>query len=553
MTEKSPSTPRNTVALAILVAVTLACLLPFCTRAFNIDEPLFLWVARQIQAHPLDFYGFRINWYGTEMPASGIIKNPPLAAYYLALAAAVTGWHELPLHLAFLLPALAAVLGTYLLAREFTGNPLLATLIAILNPVFLLSSTTVMCDTTMLAFFVWAVYLWVYGLRRDHVGYLVLAAILVGLSALTKYFGVSLIPLLLVYTLAVDRGKWQRALLLLIPVALLALYQYETFVWYDRGLLSDAAGYASREKGARSTGMLASLATGLSFTGGCFLSTLFFALKLNNRRHLLKALLIVPCCALILFAVSFSHVGSGASWGYYLQLTLLMAAGANLLALTWLELREHKGDPAALLLALWVLGTFVFAAVVNWSVNGRSILPMTPAIGILVMRFLERENAALRRAGLQEVAVPLILAFALSMTITWADFRLADTARSAARTIAASYPAPPRPIWFQGHWGFQYYLQEMGGIPYDRKKSVLQAGDLMVIPANCTNMFQEIYDRGTPRKVLQFSPASFVSTMNYSAGAGYYASSFGPLPFLFGTGFEESYHIVDFSGTVPPP
>ena len=551
MTERSPNTTHPLVPIAILLTITLCCLLPFCNKAFNIDEPLFIWVAKQIQVHPLDFYGFKINWYGTEMGAASIIKNPPLAAYYLALVAALAGWNEIPLHLAFLLPALAAALGSYFLAREFSNNPLLATLMAVLNPVFILSSTTVMCDTTMLAFYVWAVYLWVRGTKGDNFGLLALAALLTALCALTKYFGVSLIPLLLLYSLACGRGKSKGALFLLIPVAILSLYQWETTLLYGRGLLSDAASYASKEKGMSLGGLLAGLATGLSFTGGCFLSALCFAGKLRDKRSLGAAALLVPGCGLALCLISFPHVALNASWDYYLQLALFMAAGLALLLLTGLDLWRHR-DPDALLLALWVLGTFLFAALVNWSVNGRSILPMAPAAALIVARFLESKNGSSWRPGLRELALPLCGAFLLSMTVARGDYNLAGTARAAAGAVAGNSPAAARPTWFQGHWGFQYYMEQTGALPYDRKRSLIQAADHMVFPENNTNSFQEIYDQGTPLKDLEFNPAGFVSTMNFGAGAGYYSSGFGPLPFLVGSGFQERYHIMEFRRPVKP-
>ena len=78
----------------------------------------FLKAARQIRSNPLDFYGFRVNWYGTEQPMWEVTKNPPLGSFFIALAAEVAGWSELALHLAFLLPAVAAALGTLALARR---------------------------------------------------------------------------------------------------------------------------------------------------------------------------------------------------------------------------------------------------------------------------------------------------------------------------------------------------------------------------------------------------------------------------------------------------
>ena len=164
---KYSNTINKCMPLLLLVIVTLLCLVPFLGKAFNIDAPLFIWSAQHIQSHPLDFYGFSINWYGTEERAAEIIKNPPFASYYIALAGFIGGWSEISLHLAFLLPAMLGVLGTYLLASELSQFPLTAALMSLLTPVYILSSTMVMCDTMMLAMYVWAIFFWVKGMRRD--------------------------------------------------------------------------------------------------------------------------------------------------------------------------------------------------------------------------------------------------------------------------------------------------------------------------------------------------------------------------------------------------
>ena len=103
-------------ALGFLAAATIACLLPSINKAFCIDDPLFLWAAAQIQAHPFDFYGCDVNWYSTVQPLYDVTKNPPLASYYLAGAAGLFGWSEPALHAAFLLPAVGAIWGTWFLA-----------------------------------------------------------------------------------------------------------------------------------------------------------------------------------------------------------------------------------------------------------------------------------------------------------------------------------------------------------------------------------------------------------------------------------------------------
>ena len=95
---------------------------PFLTKALHIDDPLFVWTAQHLRHHPLDFYGFDVNWSGVVRPMSQITKNPPLACYYLALAGSILGWSEPALHLAMLLPALGAIAGAYVLAREQIGR-----------------------------------------------------------------------------------------------------------------------------------------------------------------------------------------------------------------------------------------------------------------------------------------------------------------------------------------------------------------------------------------------------------------------------------------------
>jgi hypothetical protein len=101
----------------IVAAVTVICLVPFVNKAFHVDDPLFLWAAKHIQTHPADFYGFEVNWDGVISPISKIAQNPPLASYYIAFITLLFGWSEIALHTAFIVPAAAAAVGTYYLAR----------------------------------------------------------------------------------------------------------------------------------------------------------------------------------------------------------------------------------------------------------------------------------------------------------------------------------------------------------------------------------------------------------------------------------------------------
>src|SRR5260370_21376260 len=86
------------------------------------------------------------------------------------------------------MPALALILGTYRLAKHFTRFPLLAGLATVLTPGILVSACSVMCDTMMLALWVWAVILWIEGLEARKAWYLAGSGVLISAGPLTDDF-----------------------------------------------------------------------------------------------------------------------------------------------------------------------------------------------------------------------------------------------------------------------------------------------------------------------------------------------------------------------------
>src|SRR5690349_18174782 len=267
----------DTRRIFIAAIAVLAVLAPFLNKAFHIDDPLFLWMGQRITTHPGDPYGFAVNWYTTGQPMSSIMQNPPLSSYYMALIANFFGWSEPAMHVAFLVPAVAAVLGTFLLARRLSGSPLLAALLLLFTPVFLVSATGVMCDVWLLAFWVWSIECWQRALERNSAWLLFLASILAAAAALTKYFGVALVPLLAVYTLARHRRVTHQILYLLIPILVIASYEVITKTEYGQGLFSSAMLVSWSENASPDQRFVHQLLTGLSFTGGCLFGVLFYA------------------------------------------------------------------------------------------------------------------------------------------------------------------------------------------------------------------------------------------------------------------------------------
>jgi len=251
---------------AVLTAAVLLLLAPFAGKAFHIDDPMYIWAARQILDSPADFYGFQVNWEGYMAPMAEVMQNPPGVSYFIAAASTVAGFGEYGLHIAFLIPALAAAFGTLALARRFTASPLLASLVAIATPVFAVSASTVMSDVLMVAFWVWSIETWVSGTDKGDHRRLAIAATLAGLGILTKYNAVSLFPLLAAYSLMKRRPG--HLLWLLFPALMLLGFEAATAEMYGRGLFSKAAAYSSMIKGLLATGAAEKGFTGLLFAGG---------------------------------------------------------------------------------------------------------------------------------------------------------------------------------------------------------------------------------------------------------------------------------------------
>ena len=534
--------------LALLLGGLTLGLACFVDKPVHVDDTVYLRVADRIREHPGDPYGFVINWHGTREAVHAFNQNPPGVSYVQALAAAFLGGGERVQHGVAALWAMLAAVGIYGLACRLCRSPGVAAGLALVTPAFFVSATTLMSDVPMLALWCGALAAWIQGLDTGRKGASWLAAGLAAWAILTKYFAIALLPLLALYAWQRGERSARRFAPLLLPVAVVAIYEVFGLRQYGHGLLLQAPGYAASVRTLTATSAWNDGVVALAFLGGGLFPLALLAPRIFGRSLAAGAILAGVAAAAFASELPVA-IPSEASRGWLLAHLLPMAwAGAFLPVLAIAEWRRAPRDSDTGLLVSWTLGVVAFVAVANWTSNARAVLPLVPCAAILVVRALEAREG---RPPSRWLAVASIASgIALTAVLARADQAWADTARRAAQELARDYDAQQRRVFFQGHWGFQYYFERSGGRAYDVRRDTLEAGDILVMPRNNAHLTPLPPGRFEVLEVRELGTTPLATLMG--RGAGFYSSIWGPVPFVLGPSEPERYRVMRVSEAIPP-
>jgi 4-amino-4-deoxy-L-arabinose transferase-like glycosyltransferase len=374
------------------------------------------------------------------------MQNPPLCSYYIAAIGSFAGFGEVAMHIAFLLPAVAAVLGTFALAKRLCGSPVTAAFLTLFTPVFLISGSHVMCDVMLLAFWMWAIHFWIAGLDREKWFLFLVSAVLATSATLTKYFGISLVPLVLVYTLMRERRIRPHLSYLTIPLLIALGFELITKAKYGHALFSSAMLYLRDVAVEVRIPIQIKLLTGCSFVGGSMIGALFLT-SIRSAKAVLGGIgFLLLIGALFWTCVPMATDLGANALAVRLQGCLFATIGVSLLALAVWDFRISQ-DADSLLLLLWIVGTFVFVALLNWSITARTILPMAPAISILLMRHWDRVGDGRPRnlTMMRSVGAAAVISF----IVATADYGEAGASRAGARYFQKRFGRMQTRVWFQ--------------------------------------------------------------------------------------------------------
>ncbi len=554
---QAKSRKRREVALAFFLPIVL--LAPFVNRAFNIDEPMFIWTAQQIVKNPFDYFGGYVERNKELEPMYLYNQNPPGFSYVLAVFGAMGGWSEPVMRLASLLAAGLCGLGTYLVASRFTDRPMLASAATVLTPAFLVSGATVMTDVALVACYVWSMYAGARWVETGRAGWLAGTVVLISIAGLMKYYGVTAAGLVVVYALMkrVKPGPWLAAFV--VPVLVLAAFFWWSWRLYGVNLLTIAADVAQDTNVRSGDALWYREIVAAVFVGGCFAPIAFFAPRYMRPLALLAAMAIAVAAATpVIREYSMLQLELGTPTPYAWSMRLHLGAMALLgVLLVWLPVQDllKKRDAASVVLSLWVLGALVFTTYINHLINARTLLPMVPALAILMARNVRATGAA---TGFRRAIsfAPLASGAVLSMWVLLGDYAVAENGRYSAREAAKRAAADGVQLYYSGLWGFQYYVQLEGARVFqvegdgwgDELHVRMQHGDLIAVSSDGRERWRPAPGEFEDAAFFAYPNRFGVATYHSADECGFYSHLAGILPYKFGLASREEYGLYRWTG-----
>jgi len=545
-----PGRRRTLLEVALVAAFTMFMTLPFLTRAFDMDDVIFLKLAEARLDHPLLLQLNDFNFFGV-FNSTFIDTHPPLVSMWLAAAIKLSGGEsEIWLHLAFAIFPLIASISMYFLARQFTRNALPAALILAGTPGMVAMSHTLMSDLPGLAFWLAATAFYIYGLERKSLALMVLSAVSLTLGIFSAYIVLAALPLLFFYALA----RKQLTVLTLLPLVLPISSFLSYTVWYLVATGSPPSLsyiYYTREEPLAAATIFQKVISIAASLGGAVIFPLALWRLIATRRNdiLLYLCLLVPVAV---WALARFFSGGYGRAETVLQV-LLVPLGAMILYWTyntgWSRVNRFRDAHVAraALVILWSSVILVSVVIFLPYSSVRYLLPLFPPI-ILIFIWLVEERLGVNSSRSKNFLIAtVLLTAAAGLIIAGADLELADSKRLFAENEAVAFgeqaAASGNKLWFASEFGVRYYLERQG-FEELANDSDLRQGDLVVFPLLAGSDIPAEQGRRL-QLVAEVTPESWspVRITDHRAGAGFYGSRWGLLPFSFSADGIDKYQI----------
>jgi hypothetical protein len=454
---------RRRYELLFLTIAALALTLPFIRQAIHIDAHLTIDWARQAFDHPLWHHMIDYDYFGIRYEMFHDTK-PRLYSLFIALLIYLKGGVSAPMmHLAMIPFPIIAVFSMYWLSRRFGVNALMAALLLLLAPAFLVNSHLIMTDVPGLSLWLAGLALFIAGADKDRLAYLLLSALPFTAAIFVYYQGLAVLPLALVYLVTHRKVNRNTIMSLSIPVIMFIAFLSAYVSYYSElpnveypvfGLPLDLKSIILRIRGVT------------TLVGGVIIFPLVGVWLFPRSKPSIYATVAVYIASASWVAVL--YILGDMPLGTLILLPLFLASGAAIIwAFTSLFLKnfisgiQGKQGGDDLWLATWFVGILFYCAILLPYPSPRFLLPMVPPVIILMMKLLQERWPDDKRFT-QAVIWIAAATFVLSMLIAVAEHQRANTNITAAGWVADEFAESPGQVWFNGGLGFQYYMEEKG-------------------------------------------------------------------------------------------
>lgn len=518
--------------ILLLAGLTLFNIL-FIGKALHIDDAFTVCIAKAIIQSSIDV-------------PQVFSHNPILLGYYYAPIVNFLGEQEQWLHLFYLPFTLLAVLGMYFLSIRFAEGGLLPVALLVVSPAFILTSHGIMLDMPLLAFFLLSLACFIYGTDRDDQRLVLVSSLLAGMTALVKYSGLMLIPLMVIYSLL--RGK-KNISFVLVPLAMFLLWCVHNMLFYRSLSFLDAL--ASRARALTAEELLLRVLSCLSLLSGTALSLFYFMPLFLRRKEYQRVLFFSFPVTLVPFLLQ--KVFNGYTLLERSFLALLFLCSCFFIAVIFGALVHPSVQPGVksdgqrvperdrVFLALWFIVLLVFT-VVSQFLAARFVLLLFPPLLLFAYR-----ECRLSRPLKKGLVVAACLILAISAILAVGDYRFAGVYRDFVLRLKAKV-SDRHGIAFCYNsffpfysWGYGYYLYThfRDAMSVDIEAALKKGGLLYVVPRepvlplvldnSCPRYFSEMgYER---REAGTVEYRGRVTLQHTATHAGFYSHGWGLLPY----------------------
>lgn len=549
--------------IIIILSVLLVLTLPFLNRALAIDDIYVDSIADQIVNAPLDPYGFELQIQNRESSTAFDYTNPPLVSYYYALIQYFFGKNEIILHAFFMIFSITAAISMFYFSKNFTKWPLVAALLLVVSPIFIISSHNFMSDFPVLTFFLLSIITFIHGVDKDNKVFLILSGIFISLAFLTKYSALILFPLLIVYSIL--RRKAKYSLYLFIPIFLILLWS--AIEVYTYGNVHIIYLYSNWHiTGSFPSGIISKLfdiiipygIANLSYIGGASIFSIFMVYPFIKQRKdiiLLTLLIIINLIFAYALYITSANFISGQYTIFQLLLVVIFVTSSSFFIIKMVQfivqpinkiIKGGKYDKTAaykIFLGLWFFLGLLFHTIVAGGTARYLTIILPPLILLFLMMFKE---CKINKSTITFIFIAMIVSNAIvSMAASVADYQYAEVYRDFAQNIPSQYTGSN--VIFTGHEGFKYYMEIEGYTFYHPSIGELQKGDILIVPKIPVPIrLDNIKTNLILQDKIEYNTDFPLRTNNPWSHAGFYNYVNGLLPFSFSNKSLEVFKIYKF-------